>query len=127
MIRVLIAVVAICAAAGVFLAGRASATGGVSTAAAPTSESAAYERGLGDGVADGRELQATLALRGGARQRARAAYRDGYAAGANDVFGGFDGGWRLGTPYVVTLAPGTGASTYRIAARALAPAGCHAR
>jgi hypothetical protein len=124
MVRALIAAVAVCAAAGLFLAGRASATSGVSTAAAITRESAAYERGLGDGVADGQELQATLSLRGDARRRARAVYRDGYAAGANDVFGGFDGGWRFATPYVVSLARGPGTATYRIASRALAPAGC---
>ena len=50
----------------------------------------------------------------------RAAFDAGYAAGANDVFGGFDGGWSLAEPYVVTLARGSGAVTYRIDSRRLA-------
>ena len=33
------------------------------------------------------------------------------------VFGGFDGGWSLSEPYVVTLARGSGAVTYRIDSR----------
>jgi hypothetical protein len=47
----------------------------------------------------------------------RAAYDAGYAAGANAVFGGFDGGWSLSEPYVITLARGSGAVTYRIDSR----------
>ena len=50
----------------------------------------------------------------------RAAFDAGYAAGANDVFGGFDGGWSLSEPYVITLARGSGAVTYRIDSRRLA-------
>ena len=62
----------------------------------------------------GRSRQATSAPRG-----TRAAFEAGYAAGANDVFGGFDGGWSLGTPYVITLRKGSGAITYRIDSRRL--------
>jgi hypothetical protein len=51
------------------------------------------------------------------RRVARAAYDAGYAAGANDVFGDYDGGWYLARPYVVTLARARGAITYRIASR----------
>ena len=55
------------------------------------------------------------------RLRARAPRSTpGYAAGANDVFGGFDGGWSLSEPYVITLARGSGAVTYRIDSRRLA-------
>ena len=54
------------------------------------------------------------------RLGARAAFDAGYAAGANDVFGGFDGGWSLSEPYVITLARGSGAVTYRIDSRRLA-------
>jgi hypothetical protein len=46
------------------------------------------------------------------------AFRDGHAAGANDVVSSYDGGWRLGVRYVITLERGSGAITYRIAARA---------
>jgi len=41
-------------------------------------------------------------------------------AGAALAAGGFDGGWSLSEPYVVTLARGTGAVTYRIDSRRLA-------
>jgi hypothetical protein len=126
MVRVLIGALLVCAAVGLFLGGRASASGGVSSAEVATREAASYERGLGDGLIEGRALEGTRWLHGRTRQVARAAFRDGYAAGANDVFGGFDGGWRLGAPYVVSLASGKGAITYRIATRAPAPPGCRA-
>ena len=83
-----------------------------------------YARGLDDGraagVVEGRQLQATLRLPAASRQLARRAFREGYAAGANDAFGGFDGGWSLSEPYVITLARGSGAVTYRIDSRRLA-------
>jgi hypothetical protein len=73
--------------------------------------------GRAAGVAEGRALQASAAAPHGSR----AAFEAGYAAGANDVFGGFDGGWSLGTPYVITLRKGSGAITYRIDSRRPAP------
>jgi hypothetical protein len=124
MVRVLIGAVVVCAAVGLFVGGRASARGGGGSTDVATREAASYERGLDDGLIEGRALQESLSLRGSSRPLARAAFRDGYAAGANDVFGGFDGGWRFGAPYVVSLVRGSGAVTYRIATRAPAPAGC---
>lgn len=38
-------------------------------------------------------------------------------AGANDAFSGYDGGWAVSTPYLVTLEPGDRQITYRIASR----------
>ena len=67
--------------------------------------------GRAAGLAEGRALQ--VPPQGGRR----AAFRAGYAAGANDVFGGYDGGWDLGEPYVVTLARGSGPVSYRIDSR----------
>jgi hypothetical protein len=64
-------------------------------------------------VREGRALQASASSPRGTR----AAFEAGYAAGANDVFGGFDGGWSLDTPYVITLRKGSGAITYRIDSR----------
>jgi hypothetical protein len=64
-----------------------------------------------EGLAEGRALQ--VPFQGGRR----AAFRAGYAAGANDVFGGYDGGWYLGQPYVITLAKGHGPVAYRIDSR----------
>ena len=65
------------------------------------------------GVRDGRALQVPPA--------ARDAFDDGYQAGANDVFGGYDGGWDLGRPYTITLARGEDGITYRIRTRKPAP------
>jgi hypothetical protein len=90
--------VAVVVAVGLFAAGRASA-----------GASREYEAG----VRDGRALQAP--------PDARHAFDDGYQAGANDVFGGYDGGWDLDRPYVITLKKGGDGITYRIASRATRP------
>lgn len=73
--------------------------------------------GRAAGVAEGRALELSESAPRGARQ----AFERGYAAGANDVFGGFDGGWALGRPYVITVRRGAGAITYRIDSRRLRP------
>jgi hypothetical protein len=104
--------VGVLAAAGLVALGRVS----VDTEAARDEEleagRAAGERaGRAAGLAEGRALQ--VPPRGGRR----AAFRTGYAAGANDVFGGYDGGWYLGRPYVITLARGPGPVAYRIDSR----------
>ncbi|HWD44556.1 MAG TPA: hypothetical protein VHM23_12765, partial [Actinomycetota bacterium] len=49
------------------------------------------------------------------------AFDDGYRAGANSVFSGYDGGWSLGHPYVIVLASGANGITYRITARTPCP------
>ena len=69
--------------------------------------------GRAAGVQEGRALQASESAPRGARR----AFEAGYAAGANDVFGGFDGGWSFSTPYRITLRRGSGAITYRIDSR----------
>jgi hypothetical protein len=61
------------------------------------------------GVREGRALQ----VHAGARN----AFQAGYAAGANDVFGGYDGGWDYDRPYVITLKKGSEGVTYKIATR----------
>ena len=61
------------------------------------------------GVREGRQLQVP--------PQARDAFRAGYEAGANDVFGGFDGGWGYKQPYVITLKKGSEGVTYAIATR----------
>jgi hypothetical protein len=65
--------------------------------------------GRAAGIREGRALQQSAS--------ARHAFQAGYTAGANDVFGGFDGGWSLSTPYVITLRRGSGGVTYRIDSR----------
>jgi hypothetical protein len=98
------------------------ALGAAQAAEVPSPDaSKAYFDGLVAGEAQGREegraLELGRTLPAGERQAVEAAFREGYAAGALDVFGGYDGGWALGAPYAVTLAPGKGGITYRIGNR----------
>jgi hypothetical protein len=78
---------------------------------------AGIREGRAAGVEEGRLLQLGESLPRDVRRIARRAFEAGYAAGANDVFGGFDGGWSLTKPYVITLRRGSGAITYRIDSR----------
>lgn len=102
---------------------------GVDTADAGAARSSGYRQGhidgylsgLRDGAStgrlQGRSAQEVAALPATQRRPARKAFVAGYAGGANDVFAGYDGGWGLGTPYVITLEHGTGSITYRIETR----------
>lgn len=109
--------VGLAAAVGLFLLGRITAA---CAQPHPTSIGG-YLDGLRDGAAQGREvgraLQVGAELPAGDRHLARDAFRAGYAAGANDVFAGYDGGWTYGTPWLVVLSPGTGPIEYRISRR----------
>jgi hypothetical protein len=71
------------------------------------------DEGYAAGVRDGRALQVA--------PDARDAFDDGYVSGANDVFGGYDGGWDYDRPYVITLEKGERGITYRIKSRATRP------
>jgi hypothetical protein len=104
--RVVALTAGVALAAGGFALGRTSAD-------TEAGHDAGVREGRAAGLQEGRALQATGASPSGAR----AAFDAGYAAGANDVFGGFDGGWSLSQPYVITLARGRGAVTYRIDSR----------
>src|SRR5690349_5044696 len=110
MRRVLMCLIALALAAGLFLLGRASVDSGPSSGQVASEVADGYARGLDDGraagVVEGRELQAALHLPAASRALARRAYAEGYAAGANDAFGGFDGGWKLGACYLVSLERG---------------------
>jgi hypothetical protein len=81
-----------------------------------------FRAGQAEGLQEGQAIAASAGLPPGARARARDAFGDGYRAGANSVFGGYDGGWSVGRPYVIVLAKGANGVTYRIAARATCPA-----
>lgn len=48
---------------------------------------------------------------------ARGSFETGFRAGHEDAFSGFDGGWALGAPYIVTLRRGGSGITYRFARR----------
>jgi hypothetical protein len=78
---------------------------------------AGLQAGQAQGRQEGRALQAGATVPAGSRQLVRDAFDEGYAAGANDVFTGYDGGWPLGQPYVITLAAGHSPIAYRIASR----------
>lgn len=119
---VVLTLVAIAAAAGLVAVGRA-------TAGTATARSGGYQQGRIAGYADGtrdgraaglregRALQAPLTLPSGQQDAAKAAFNAGYTAGANDVFGGYDGGWDIDRPYVVVLTPADNGITYRIRSR----------
>ena len=85
--------------------------------------SAGFQAGRAVGVQEGRALQVGQEVSGTDRDAATAQFNSGYVAGINDAFGGYDGGWSLAEPYVVTLAAGTNGATYRIVTRTIVVAG----
>ena len=116
---VTVAIVLGCAAAvgaGAFLLGRATAPAHTHRSTVGT-----YFDGLRVGEAqgrrEGRAIQEGIALPAGDRKPVRDAFDAGYAAGANDAFAGYDGGWTLHVPWLVTLEGGSGQIAYRISDR----------
>lgn len=108
-------------AAGVLIAGGMFALGRLSAPSeAPRSvpQIGDYFDGLRAGEAegrqDGRALQEGVELRRGERHLARHAFNAGYVAGMNDAFAGYDGGWALHVPWIITLDGGWGQVVYRI-------------
>jgi hypothetical protein len=111
-------------AAGFFLLGHLST--GTSDAHARGYQSGhndGYFDGLNTGEAQGRQegraLQAGSTVASDSRQPVQDAFNEGYAAGENDAFGNFDGGWELGLPYLVSVQRAPGAAVYRISNRTL--------
>ena len=106
--------VALCAiGAGAFLLGRHTAP------AHPGSWSDGYAVGYDAGIPVGRALQAGASLPRDTKDVATKAFKAGYRSGLADSFGGFDGGWNLGRPYVVVFGKGSGDQAYRIDHREL--------
>jgi hypothetical protein len=101
-------------AAGSFVLGRATADDREPSA---DEYAAGLRAGRAAGIQEGRALERTRSLPPGRRAAARQAFDAGYAAGAQDVFGGFDGGWVFDAPYLVTIARAAGPVTYRIDSR----------
>jgi hypothetical protein len=99
--------------AGVFVLGRLTA--------GTSGPHGSYQQGLqvgeAQGRAEGRAEQAGAAVPSASAKATVSAFDDGYTAGENDAFGGYDGGWAINLPYVVTLAVGNGPIVYRIASR----------
>ncbi len=73
--------------------------------------------GYAEGVAAGRALQIGDSVPKGSAAATTAAFQAGYRAGEADAYGSYDGGWKLGAPYVIVLASGPGGAPYRIASR----------
>jgi hypothetical protein len=73
--------------------------------------------GEAQGRQEGRALQEGSSLPAAAQASVRGAFDSGYTAGDNDAFAGYDGGWQLATPYLVTLEQGSGSIAYRISTR----------
>lgn len=120
--RWILVLVGIAVGVGLVAVGRLTVdTGAARSDGYRAGQAAGYATGVGDGraagVQEGRALQAPLSLPPGSRDAARAGFEAGYTAGANDVFGGYDGGWDTDAPYVVVLGPGGTGITYRIRSR----------
>ena len=73
--------------------------------------------GYAEGVAAGRSLQIGDSVPTGSKDVAQNAFQSGYRAGETDAFGAYDGGWKLGAPYVVILGKGLAGATYRFVER----------
>ncbi|MBO3747463.1 hypothetical protein J5X84_15405 [Streptosporangiaceae bacterium NEAU-GS5] len=116
--KIIIIVATLAAAAGLVAFGRVTADTG---AAYRSGREAGLNEGLRDGrvagLREGRALQVTTELPASVRPPTKAAFESGYVSGMNDVFSGYDGGWSLSTPYVITLQAGTNGVTYRLASR----------
>ena len=127
--RLLIAPAVAGLAAGAFAFGRGTAqTDDQRVRAAEVQGRAVGVRdGRAAGIREGRALERTSSLPTRRREAGKAAFDAGYVAGANDVFGGFDGGWSLTSPYVITIRRATGRVTYRIDSRVPMRPGFHYR
>ncbi len=111
-------------AIGLFALGYATAHGSAGRLGSYTSvRTDSYLAGLREGQTlgrqEGRALQEGPTLPVDSRQPVQDAFNAGYAAGANDVFNGYDGGWEISQPYLVVLEPGTGQIAYRVSSRTL--------
>jgi hypothetical protein len=113
------ALAAAAVAAGAFGVGRATAPPGTPPPAGVVAGD--YFDGLRVGQAQGRLTgraeQEAAALPADDRAPVQDAFTAGYVSGTNDAFGGYDGGWLLGVPWIVTLERGAGPIAYRIASR----------
>ena len=115
--KIAVGLACVAVAGAAFALGRTSAPDDDSSAAGSEARAAGLREGRAAGLSEGRALQASESAPAGSHGAVRRAFAAGYTAGANDVFGGFDGGWSLSAPYVITLRRGSGAVTYRIDSR----------
>ena len=105
-------------AAGMFFIGRATAdTVGPASRQAVGDYFDGLRAGEAEGRRQGRALQEADALPATDRRPVHDAFNAGYSAGQNDVFAGYDGGWTLRVPWVITIERGGAKVDYRIAGR----------
>jgi hypothetical protein len=132
--KIAVGLACVAVAGGLFALGRATAPGdGADAEGFAAGHAAGLNEGRVEGLSRGRSEGVRAGRAAGVREgralqegasvspSAARAFRDGYDAGANDVFGGFDGGWSLSSPYVITLRKGSGAIAYRIDSRRPVP------
>ncbi len=119
-------ILALAVAGGLFALGRATVDRDAARAdgyraGQSAGQSDGYFAGLRVGEArgrqEGRAQQAEASAPNGSGKSVADAFNAGYTAGTNDAFAGYDGGWALSAPYVVTLQPGDGRIVYRISSR----------
>jgi len=110
-VLLLVGVVSVGVGAAGWLIGRSSAPSNSHGSVA--SNTADYAAGL----AAGRALQIGDSVPPGSKADTVAAFKAGYRAGESDSFGAYDGGWKIGFPYVVVLADGVGGAPYQFASR----------
>jgi hypothetical protein len=110
--RLLFSLIGVALLGGGFAVGRLSVD---TSGAYADGRSAGLAEGSAEGLRTGRALQVPPS--------ARPAFDTGYAEGANDALGGFDGGWEAGLPYIVVVAQGSGDIAYRIVSRTPMQAG----
>ena len=115
--RAALVLIGLVVAIGAFLLGRTTAHPSPAAGTSGAGYAEGFQVGRAVGVEEGRALQEGQTLTGPDRDAATAAFASGYVAGVNDAFGGYDGGWSMAAPYLVTLQAGTGGATYRIASR----------
>ena len=70
-----------------------------------------------EGLATGRAVQIGDSVPPGSKTATITAFKAGYRAGLSDSFGSYDGGWKIGFPYVVVLADGVAGAPYQFASR----------
>lgn len=114
---VLTVLVGLAVVAAGFVVGRTTGPGARAGERFEQGYRAGLDVGQSSGIEQGRALQLGLSVPPSSRTAVQEAFEAGYAAGANDVFGTYDGGWAFGRPYLVVLEPGSDGVTYRIARR----------
>jgi hypothetical protein len=113
--KVMLAVaISVLIAAGGFVLGRLTAPDADRTATRLSAYFDGLRAGEAQGRQEGRALQEGVQLPRGQRNLARHAFDAGYVAGINDAFAGYDGGWALHMPWIITLDEGSGRAAYRI-------------